>query len=944
MERKSGLFIILGLLIFFIIFLNTGVLAEVIVKEYEPGQLFKETDFNDGSGLPWHIYTKDWVTYYYNIKDGKLVYFKEPEYNGDKGDVQFKHRNLYIEKGHTYTLKYSVTASNSCTIYARVGNSDEFNTYDLMEHIYLTAGEKMTIRKTFTAQRSANVEFSFYLGEAPSNTLFEFDNISLVDPEFEGYSPDTIPDYREIRVNQLGYFPARKKTATLHTESLSPVEWWLEDSNGNKVTSGLSEVFGFDKDSGENVHIIDFSHFRDTGKNYMLYADSKPVYDGSNSLVESYPFDISVDIYNNMLFDALKYFYHSRSGEPILERYVQRPDLAREAGHPKDIMKFRLTEEGQSYENLEIDLTGGWYAPGSYGKFISRSVWLLQNILEYNLYIDDNNLDYMNYSLNIPESNNEYPDILDEARVNLEVMLKMQIPEGYDNAGMVSPNGGSNYWLDLATDPLEATALVETGEINRILSPPHTESTLEFAAITAQSYRLWREYDSDFAYKCLIASERAWSAAMNNPIVLPSGTTELYNIDDGFYWAASELYVSTGKDEYMEFIRNSEHYLQVSNYIISAINDNEVTGPFDSDDTVTLGTMALALVPNELPVEDIKKAKLNIVKSADVILSIQDSQGYGIPIKSTYISHNDVEGYPFGSNYYITNSSIILAYSYYFTDNKKYLDGVVETFDYLMGRNPNEKTYITGYGDYPVKNPHHRFFAYQYDNSYPKPPAGFIVGGPNTSMPDSWILSSGLYRYQTDIVPQKLYIDNINSLSTNMTVPEWQASFVWVNAFLVEHGNDGGVVSEIKLGDLNNDREINSIDYTWMRRLLLGNTVDINMNNADINEDGDINSIDYTLLRRILVGNIQEKYSLSGILKDPLNTGIEDVIIHVEMSDNSSKTVSSDSTGYWSVSNLSGEIILLPEKEGYIFEPSSIAINHSEENIDIIGQKSIDES
>lgn len=35
--------------------------------------------------------------------------------------------------------------------------------------------------------------------------------------------------------------------------------------------------------------------------------------------------------------DALKYFYHNRSGIEIKEAFVQRADLARPAGHPEDI-------------------------------------------------------------------------------------------------------------------------------------------------------------------------------------------------------------------------------------------------------------------------------------------------------------------------------------------------------------------------------------------------------------------------------------------------------------------------------------------------------------------------------------------------------------------------------------------------------------------------------
>jgi mannan endo-1,4-beta-mannosidase len=61
---------------------------------------------------------------------------------------------------------------------------------------------------------------------------------------------------------------------------------------------------------------------------------------------------------------------------------------------------------------------------------------------------------------------------------------------------------------------------------------------------------------------------------------------------------------------------------------------------------------------------------------------------------------------------------------------------------------------------------------------------------------------------------------------------------------------------QVRLGDLNEDGDIDSTDYTLMRRDLLGMDVDFLREAGLLNEDDNLNSLDYTLLRRYLLGMI----------------------------------------------------------------------------------------
>ena len=60
-----------------------------------------------------------------------------------------------------------------------------------------------------------------------------------------------------------------------------------------------------------------------------------------------------------------------------------------------------------------------------------------------------------------------------------------------------------------------------------------------------------------------------------------------------------------------------------------------------------------------------------------------------------------------------TDNGIIMALAYDLTGAAKYLSAVIQSMDYLLGRNAMDKSYVTGYGAKPLQNPHHRFWANQ---------------------------------------------------------------------------------------------------------------------------------------------------------------------------------------------------------------------------------------
>jgi endoglucanase len=303
------------------------------------------------------------------------------------------------------------------------------------------------------------------------------------------------------------------------------------------------------------------------------------------------------------------------------------------------------------------------------------------------------------------------------------------------------------------------------------------------AATAAQSYRLWQAYDAVFAQKCLNAAEVAWHAANSNSVIyaphheIGGGPYNDNYVQDEFYWAAVELYLATGDAEYKTALMDSPHYLELpSSFAVGAPSDAGLTTPFTWGSVQGLGTVSLVLVPNGLPAADVAQARSNLVAAADVWLGNIEAQGYRLPM----IANQTDGGYPWGSNSFTLNCMVAMAYAYDFTGLDKYFNGVAEGMDYLLGRNAMDQCYVTGYGARPLVNPHHRFWSHQADNTFPLAPAGAISGGPNTGFEDPVIQAA----ITPDTPNQKVFIDNIESWSSNEITINWNAPFAWTLAFL----------------------------------------------------------------------------------------------------------------------------------------------------------------
>jgi endoglucanase len=188
--------------------------------------------------------------------------------------------------------------------------------------------------------------------------------------------------------------------------------------------------------------------------------------------------------------------------------------------------------------------------------------------------------------------------------------------------------------------------------------------------------------------------------------------------------------------------------------------------------TAALGTISLALADGALTPAEQKQQRALIVAAADGWLAEQGRSGYHIPYATT--------SYPWGSNGAILNRAMVLGLAARFTGDARYRDAAVDAIDYVLGRNPLDQSYVSGFGTRPMRNPHHRFWAHQLDPKLPPPPPGVVSGGPNnTSMGDEIARAM-----KGTCAAQRCWRDDIHAYALNEVAINWNAPLLWVAAFL----------------------------------------------------------------------------------------------------------------------------------------------------------------
>ncbi|HSK97618.1 MAG TPA: glycoside hydrolase family 9 protein, partial [Euzebyales bacterium] len=435
-----------------LIALLLALLAPVGAAAQEPPpELISNGGFDDGT-------TGWWATgnLTMEVVDGRLC-TEVPGGTTNPWDAIVGQDGIILQEGESYAFSFAASASAPAAIRGLVQLPvDPFTAF-----ISLTPTLGIDLAPyegAFTATQSLDdAQVVFQLGGRAEAWTFCLDDVSLTGgapPPV--YEPDTGP---RVRVNQVAYLPQGPKRATLVTDATTALPWELHDADGAAVASGETTPAGEDPSAGLNVHTIDFGAVTAEGSGYTLVADGET----------SHPFDIAAEAYETLRTDALDFYYTQRSGIEI-DGAIAGEEYARPAGHvgvppnqgdtavpcqPAEVSQEVYGEPCPC--DYTLDVTGGWYDAGDHGKYVVNggiSVAQLMSTFERTKTaatadagaLDDGTLD-------VPEQGNGVPDVLDEARWQLEFMLKMQVPEGELLSGMAHHKIHDNQWTGLPLLP-----------------------------------------------------------------------------------------------------------------------------------------------------------------------------------------------------------------------------------------------------------------------------------------------------------------------------------------------------------------------------------------------------------------------------------------------------------------------------------------------------------
>lgn len=540
-----------------------------------------------------------------------------------------------------------------------------------------------------------------------------------------------------VRLNQLGFYPGAPKVAVITDANATSFVIKSLPSGAVVYKSQLSAPHK-SQFSTKMTKIADFSTIKKPG----TYELNLP---GTG---DSYTFEIKPKVFNNLTKGLIKAFYYQRMSTPLLPEYAGK--WSRAEGHPDtQVLIHPAAASPNRPAGTIISCPRGWYDAGDYNKYIVNSGITMGTLLslyeDFPAYFDTLNI-------NIPESGNGAPDLLNEIAWNLRWMLTMQDP---DDGGVYNKVTNANF---------DGFVMPSTTLTPRYVVPKGTAATLDFAAVMAQSGRIFKKFNKIYpglSDSCMTSAEKAWSWAVKNPNVAydqnrmnkefkPIINTGGYgdsDFRDEFIWAAAELYVSTGKDSYY----NS----------YPMFPDTMMTLP-SWDYVKLLGYYTLVRYEKQLTSsakKDFPMLKQRIIKTADNMASGIKDRAY------MTVMGKSAADFIWGSNSVAANEGILLIQAFRLTNNRKYLDFALTNLDYILGRNATGYSFITGYGHKTPMFPHHRL---SEADGIADPIPGFIAGGPNPGQQD------GCKTYPSRIADES-YTDALCSYASNEIAINWNA-------------------------------------------------------------------------------------------------------------------------------------------------------------------------
>jgi endoglucanase len=533
--------------------------------------------------------------------------------------------------------------------------------------------------------------------------------------------PQQIED-SSVQLNAVGYQPRAPKLAN------SPQEidgFLIRDVKTNhEVLRGKASRIAYSS-ATQPLYEIDFSAISAAGTYRIEIPNQRSV-----------EFRVATDVCNWPFYCATRALYLSRCGTRV-STVIGDDRFEHDPCHMKDgYADFTGGPAGKQRDGV-----GGWHDAGDYNKYTVNAAFSLGLLLTAWEHFEPT---LRGLKLDIPESSNKTPDVLDEARWELTWLLKMQAGDG-------------SVYHKVSTRKFGGFVTPEKDNEPRYFSPWSSAATAAFVAVTAQSARVFREFDPKLSARCLTAAQESYrflqahpedhrpdlSAFEIGPYVAPDPDDRL--------WAAAEIWETTGDPGTLQ---DCEARLTVSK---TNTGPAFVTVDSDWDWSNVRNLGAFTYLRSKRPGRNaaiVARVREDTLRIADSIVDSAAQHPYRRPLGNKYY---------WGCNGTVARQAINLNVAYERTNDLRYRDTMLDALNHLFGRNPYGRSYVTGLGHKPPLFPHdRRSGADNVENPWP----GYLVGGPWPG-PMDWI-------------------DKQDSYQTNEIAINWNTSLIYALAAFVE--------------------------------------------------------------------------------------------------------------------------------------------------------------
>ena len=574
---------------------------------------------------------------------------------------------------------------------------------------------------------SPNADVAFYSFLELDRPLANGEKITITMPAGE-----TVPFvYRDdvpspmFKINQIGYMPDAGKYAYLGawlgTAGAMPLHARLDGkpfrladaATGKTAFTGVLHRRPADPVNpngapftGEEVLELDFSKFDRPGKYYLAV-------DGIGRSAE---FRIGDDTMAEAFYIHARGLYHQRCGiakekpytnwtAPICHRVCYRgtfpPDIAHYTKGPAkqpwgfrttdgkslNVNHFLLIEQNPHALPLPIEAPGGWHDAADWDRR-PQHLGIVGDLAAVYLLKPEN---FCDGQLNLPESGNGIPDILDEAVWGLKHLRKLQ-----------SPDGGVGTWIETTRHPTPADGGSWEDRLPYYQSCATRNSTLEYAAYAAELAlalkRAGAEQESA-AYRD--SALRAWKFAVN-----PAKRVKRhyqYNGRPVFYRdeekTAAEFLVKAGFDLYL--LTEQKKFLDAA----------EQAAGEAAQRMRKIAWRWSPFIWVELEVYPCYSPKLNklrnewrrsLVGQAQKMIQ-QQEKAYPIRVPWFAVDEGWVHTMGWGTSHPLRRARVLVA-AHAFSGDRNFLEGALLANDFHNGANPFGTTMTSGLGRvYPVR-------------------------------------------------------------------------------------------------------------------------------------------------------------------------------------------------------------------------------------------------